>query len=95
MNETFWTQRCRENRWQIVSALFLSVKWVLNRILNWFKAFRCKDVFTQMVFDSQLELCDPWNTAYNRKRKQEHFWIICEVPLIEMLKRNKSKKLFK
>jgi len=27
----------------------------------------------QMVFDSQLQLCDPWNTAYNRKRKQEHF----------------------
>jgi len=29
-----------------------------------------------MVFDSGLHLCDPWNTAYNRKRKQEHFWII-------------------
>jgi len=27
----------------------------------------------QTVFDSRLQLCDPWNTAYNRKRKQEHF----------------------
>jgi len=30
--------------------------------------------FTKMVFDSRLQLCDPWNTIYNnRKRKQEHF----------------------
>ena len=25
-----------------------------------------------MVFDSRFQLCEPWNTAYNRKRKQEH-----------------------
>jgi len=29
-----------------------------------------------MVFDSRLQLCDQWKTSYNRKRKQEHFWII-------------------
>jgi len=28
--------------------------------------------FTQIVFDSRFQLCDQWNTAYNRKRKQEH-----------------------
>jgi len=35
-----------------------------------------------MVFDSRIQLRDPWNTAYNRKRKQEHFWLIfTEGPL--------------
>jgi len=29
--------------------------------------------FTQMMFDSLYQLCDPWNTAYNRNRKQEQF----------------------
>jgi len=24
--------------------------------------------FPQMVFDSRLQLCDPFNTAYNRKK---------------------------
>ena len=46
--------------------------------------------FTKMVFDSRLQLCDPWNTIYNnRKRKQEHFWIILWRAL-ELLKWNKS-----
>ena len=49
---------------------------VLNRIWNLLIVFRCKIEFTQMVFDSLLQLCDQWNTAFNRKRKQEHFWII-------------------
>jgi len=31
-----------------------------------------------MVFDSRLHLSDRWNTAYNRKRKQEHFELFCE-----------------
>ena len=60
------------------------VKRVLNRI--W-----CKLEFTQMVFDSRLQLCDQWNTAYNRKRKQEHFWIIVWRAL-ELLKGIKSQK---
>ena len=38
-----------------------------------------------------LQLCDQWNTAYNRKRKQEHFWIILWRAL-ELLKGNKSQK---
>ena len=53
-----------------------AVKRVLNLIRNWLIVFRCKLEFTQMVFDSRFQLCDPWNTAYNRKRKQDHFWII-------------------
>ena len=64
-----------------------------NRIWNWLIVFRCKLEFTQMVFDSQLQLCDQWNTAYNRKRKQEHFWIILCRDL-ELLKGNKSQKTF-
>jgi len=74
MNETFWTRwlcewRRRKNRWQILSALFLVVKRVLNRIWNFLKVFRCKLVYTQMVFDSRLQLCDLWNTAYYNKEK--------------------------
>ena len=52
------------------------VKRFLNRIWNWLIAFRCNIEFTQMMFDSKFQLCDQWNTAYNRKRKQEHFLII-------------------
>ena len=63
------------------------VKRVLNRIWNWFIKFE----FTQMVFDSRLQLCDQWNTVYRRKRKQEHFWIILWKAL-EPLKGNKSQK---
>ena len=55
---------------------FFVVKRVLNRIWNWLIVFRGKLEFTQMVFDSWLQLRDLWNTAYNRGRKQEHFWII-------------------
>ena len=69
-----------------------AVKRVLNQIWNWsINVFRCKLVFTQMVFDSRLHLCDPWNTAYNRKREQEHFWIILWRAL-ELLKGNMSQK---
>ena len=63
------------------------VKRVLNWIWNWFIKFE----FTQMVFDSRLQLCDQWNTVYRRKRKQEHFWIILWRAL-EPLKGNKSQK---
>ena len=44
-----------------------------------------------MVFDSRLQLCDQWNTVYNRKRKQEHFWIILWRSL-ELLKGKKCQK---
>ena len=71
----------------------LVVKQFLNRIWNWLIVFGCKLEFKQMVFDSQLQLCDQWNTAYNRKRKQEHFWIILCRDL-ELLKGNKSQKTF-
>ena len=93
MIEMFWRRRLcewrrRENRWQI------SYPWCFCRktsfksnLKNWFIEFE----FTQMVFDSRLQLCDQWNTAYNRKRKQEHFWIILWRAL-ELLKGNKSQK---
>ena len=68
-----------------------AVKRVLNLIRNWLIVFRCKLEFTQMVFDSQFQLCDPGNTAYNRKRKQEHFWTILWRDL-ELLKWNTSQK---
>ena len=60
-------------------AFFFIVKQVLNRIWK-----RCILVFTKMVFDSRLQLCD-------RKTKQEHFWIILWRSL-ELLKGNKSQK---
>ena len=75
----------------IVSRSVFVVKRVLNRMWNWLLVFRCKLDFTQMVFDSRFQLCDQWNTAYNRKRKQEHFWIILWRAL-ELLKENKSQK---
>jgi len=79
-----WVPMSRNN-WQVVSALrLLVVKRVLNRIWNWLKASRYKLVFTKMVFDSRLQLCD-------RKRKQEHFSIILWRSL-ELLKGNKSQK---
>ena len=60
------------DKWSLCGVFV--VKRVLNRIRNLFIVFRCKLEFTQMMFDSPLQLCDQWNTAY--KRKQEHFWII-------------------
>jgi len=78
-----------ENRWQIV----LAVKRFLNRIWNWLIVFRCTLEIAQMVFGSRLQLCDQWNTAYNRKRKQEHFWNIL-WRTFELLKANKSQKTF-
>jgi len=46
-----------------------------------------------MVFDSRLQLCDPWNTAYNRKRKQEHLLLNYFVKGPNaLLKGNKSQK---
>ena len=59
--------------------------------LLWLIVFRYKPEFTQMVFDSRLQLYDQGNTAYNRKRKQEHSWIILWRSL-ELLKGNKSQK---
>ena len=68
---------------------------VVKRVVNWIRnsliAFGCKLDFTKMMFDSRLQLCDQWNTAYNRKRKQEHFRIILWRAL-ELLKGNKSQK---
>ena len=77
--KTFWF-----DGWNVLDT-------VLNRIWNLLIVFRCNLDFTQMVFDSRLQLCDQWNTAYNRKRKQEHFWIIL-WRVLELLKGNKSQK---
>ena len=56
------------------------VKRVLNRIWNWLIVFRCKLEFTQMVFDSRLQLCDQWNTAYNRKKARTFLNYIVKGP---------------
>jgi len=46
-----------------------------------------------MAFDSRFQLCDQWNTAYNRKRKPEDFWIILRRAL-DLLKGIMSQKTF-
>ena len=75
INEMFWTRwlcewRRRENRWQIGSACFF----VLKRIWNWL--IDANLFLHKWCLIHDFNLCDQWNTAYNRKRKQEHFWII-------------------
>ena len=91
MYETFLTRRLCKSKTGHKSSLhcFFTRKTSFKLNLNWLKVFRCKPVFTQMVFDSRLQLCDPCNTAYNRKEKQEHFWNILWQAL-ELLKGNKS-----
>jgi len=57
------------------------VKLVFQILLKWsvniHSAFcRGRDFATFSLKNSKWCLINPWNTAYNRKRKQEHFWII-------------------
>ena len=89
INETFSTQRLcewrhRENRWQTLSAfVFFGVKWILNRIWNWLmKVFRCKLVFTQMVFDSWLHFVWPVEYSIITERESKNtFELFCKEPL--------------
>ena len=71
--------------------LVLRGVFVVKRIWNWVIVFGCKLEFNQMFFDLRLLLCDQWNTAYNKKRKQEHFWTIL-WRVSELLKGNTSQK---
>ena len=89
INETFLTQRLcewrhRENRWQTLSAfVFFVVKRILNRIWNWLmKVFRCKLLFTQMVFDSWLHFVWPVEYSIITERESKNtFELFCKGPL--------------
>ena len=69
-------RKCWFDEWSVLDTTITWVetsrKQVTNVFSNWLKVLRCKLVFTTMVFDSQLQLCD-------RKRKQEN--LFCEGPL--------------
>ena len=86
-----WVETSRKQVTIRLCIAFFRRKTSFKSILNWMKVFRCKLVFTKMVLDSRLQLCDPWNTTLLQKVKQEHFWIILWRSL-DLLKGNTSQK---